>query len=105
MTIKIENMVPNPGDGVAKFDAVFPGGWIIRRCVVIRRPDGNLAAVTPLVGPGIRSVTIPDRYWFEFINAAIDAYAELTGDDPQAGLRRVIGEDVEDALQLAGLGE
>lgn len=82
MTVTIENMRPNPGDGVATFDAIFTGGWVIRRCVVIRRPDGALAAVTPLVRNGIRAVTIPDHHWFPFINAALDAYASMVADRP-----------------------
>lgn len=102
MTVKIENMQPNPGDGVATFDATFPDGWTIRKCVVIRRPNGDLAAVPPLVRNGIRAVTIPDKHWRPFIVAALDAYAELDGEAEDAGLRRVLAADMEDALRQVG---
>jgi len=99
MTIIIENMQPNPGDGVATFDATFPDGWTIRRCVIIKRPNGDLAAVPPLVRNGIRAVTIPSRFWFAFINAALDAFAAFEGEPEDAGLRRVLCADMEDALR------
>ncbi len=102
MTVKIENMQHNPGDGVATFDAVFNSGWVIRRCVVIRRPDGNLAAVPPLVR-SVRSVTIPDKLWFPFINAALDAYEDFKDEPQDAGLRRVLGVGERESLDEAGL--
>lgn len=49
MIVKIENMASNPGNGVATFDATFLGEWVIRRCLVVRRPDGRLSALPPLV--------------------------------------------------------
>lgn len=103
MTVKIENMQPNPGDGVATFDATFPDGWVIRKCVIIKRPNGDLAAVPPLVRNGIRAVTIPSKYWFEFIDCALDAYAEFEGEAGDAGLRRVLGSGERESLARAGI--
>lgn len=100
MTVKIENMAENPGNGVATFDATFPDGWVIRRCVVVRRPNGRLSALPPLVREGIRAVGIPQKYWFQFITAALDAYGNFVGGAPDSGR---LGVAEADSLTRAGL--
>lgn len=100
MTVRIENMACNPGNGVATFDATFPGEWVIRRCVVVRRPDGRLSALPPLVRIGVRAVSIPQQYWFAFINAALDAYSDFVGGKPDSGR---LGGAEADSLEMAGL--
>lgn len=103
--IEIENMRWNPGRGVAVFDAHFDGGWTVRQCVIVTRDDGSLAALPPLVRDGVRAVQIPDRYWFDFINASLAAYDDFRSWRVDAGVREVLGPAERESLGAAGLIE
>lgn len=62
-----------------------------------RRPPTRRKAVRT---PAARAVSIPKQYWFAFINAALDAYSDFVGDEPD--LRRLDGAEA-DSLEMAGL--
>lgn len=102
MTVQISNMHPHPGVPLAEFDATFPGGWVIHDCVLIQQPNGNLAALPPLLRANRRAVTIAPQFWFEFINAAAEAYEEFAECD-DVGPRRVLGAAETESLALAGI--
>ncbi len=102
MTIEISNMHRHPGAPLVEFDATFPGGWVIHDCVLVQQPNGNLAALPPLLRASRRAVTIAPQHWFAFINAAQEAYEDFAGND-DAGLRRVLGAAEAESLAEAGL--
>ncbi|GAA4182752.1 hypothetical protein [Shinella granuli] len=78
--INISNMRPGPGGAKATFDAEIEG-WLLRDCVIVQRPDGNLSALPPTLRGGQRAVQIPDELWFDFINAARSAYRRISREE------------------------
>ena len=77
--INIENMRAGPGGTKAIFDAGM-GGWLIRDCIVVERPDGSLSALPPALRDGRRAVQVPDEIWFRFIKAALAAYRQMVAE-------------------------
>lgn len=77
--INISNMRPGPGGAKATFDAEIDG-WLLRDCVIVQRPEGNLSALPPTLRGGQRAVQVPDHLWFDFINAARSAYRQISGE-------------------------
>lgn len=74
--IEIKNMRPcDHGRIQAQYDVAVEG-YLIRGCVIIKRRDGALSALTPLLRDNVRSVDIPERHWFEFIERSLAAYRD-----------------------------
>lgn len=96
--IRIENMRPGPGGTKAIFDVEIDG-WTVRDCVIVQRPDGNLAALPPALRGGQRAVQVPDHLWFDFVNSARSAYRRISRDEKWVELC----EGEQEALRAAGI--
>lgn len=96
--IRIENMRPGPGVAKATFDTEIEG-WLLRDCVIVQRPEGNLSALPPLVRGGRRAIQIPDDLWFDFVNAALSAYRRISREEKWGE----ICEGEQEALAAAGI--
>lgn len=85
----------------AEFEAHIYG-WVIRECVIVERPDGNLAALPPIIRNGIRAVTIAEEHWFPFVKAAVAEYRRVIKEPAEAaGLMRLLSAVSEEALKKA----
>lgn len=96
--INISNMRPGPGGTKAIFDVEIDG-WTVRDCVIVERPDGNLAALPPALRDRRRAVQVPDELWFDFVNSARSAYRRIRRDEKWVE----VCEGGEEALRVAGI--
>lgn len=96
--INISNMRPGPGGAKATFDAEIEG-WLLRDCVIVQRPEGNLSALPPVLRGGRRAVQVPDHLWFDFINAARSAYRRISREEGWVE----VCEGEQGALAAAGI--
>jgi hypothetical protein len=96
--INISNMRPGPGGAKATFDAEIDG-WLLRDCVIVQRPEGNLSALPPALRGGQRAVQVPDHLWFDFINAARSAYRRISREEKWVDLC----EGEQEVLAAAGI--
>lgn len=96
--IYISNMRPGPGGAKATFDAEIDG-WLLRDCVIVQRPEGNLSALPPVLRGGRRAVQVPDHLWFDFVNSARSAYRRIRRDEKWGELCA----GGEEALVAAGM--
>lgn len=122
LNIVIENMGAGRGRALATFDADI-GGLRILGCAIIRAPeDGRLLVLGPqsrLLGSDRKIVWFSDLdLKAKFDQRAIAAYRAMTHDeaggsvnvakkrpavDDYSAVRRVVGADVSEVLERAGL--
>ena len=102
MSVKINRWheINHQGDGIASFNFTI-SDIRIRGALFKRRGDGY-AVTMPFLrmrdadGKGITAVGLPYSLMQEVLNAAIEYYETR-------GVRRVIGADIEESMQMAGL--
>lgn len=94
----IENMRPGPGGTKAIFDVEI-GGWTIRDCVIVQRPDGDLSALPPLLRDGRCAVQVPAELWPAFVQDGLAAYRRISREEQW----RELCEGEQEALRAAGI--
>jgi len=107
MTIQITRWQPlnHEGNGIASFNFKVRG-VTVRAAMLAHDGDGYRICMpftrhTQRNGLGLTAVGL-EHDDHQAVTAAAIAYFQKIGGEP--GLRRKIGEDVEDALRIAGLG-
>lgn len=96
--INITNMRKGSRAAKAIFDVEI-GGWTIRGCTVVQRPDGKLAARPPLLRDGRCAVQVPAELWSGFVQDGLAAYRRIRREE---GWDEVC-EGAEAALSAAGI--
>lgn len=97
--IKITNMRKGSRAAKAIFDVEI-GGWTIRGCTVVERPDGRLEARPPLLRDGRRAVQVPAQLWPAFVQDGLAAYRRTRHEEKWDELC----EGEQEALAAAGMG-
>ncbi|TAA55279.1 hypothetical protein [Shinella sp. JR1-6] len=96
--INVSNMRPGRGSTKAVFDVEI-GGWTMRGCTVVQRPDGKLEARPPLLRDGRRAVQVPAESWPAFVQDGLAAYRRISREEGWVELY----EGEQEALRAAGI--
>lgn len=98
--VEIRNMRKGSRAAKAIFDVeIGGGGWTIRGCTVVLRPDGKLAARPPLLRDGRCAVQVPAELWPAFIQDGLAAYRRISREEGWDELC----EGGEEVLEKAGI--
>ncbi|GLR49736.1 hypothetical protein KYK30_14335 [Shinella yambaruensis] len=96
--VEIRNMRKGSRAARAIFDVEI-GGWTIRGCTVVQRPDGKLAARPPLLRDGRCAVQVPAELWPAFVQDGLAAYRRIRREEKWGE----VCEGEQEALAAAGI--